>query len=167
VYGIGEARFARDFQNGQARQWNFIIERSLFRNWSASIGYTASVSRNLLNRSFPIQNLQSIPEATLAQWRADYIASNGTLNPATQLVPNPFQPSSGPLLPFAGALGAATIARQNTLFPYPRLIGSNAAVNSTDATTAASTTWATRRSGSGRWTSAASATCWRAPATTS
>jgi hypothetical protein len=134
VYGIGEARFARDFKNGQARQWNFVIERSLFRNWSASIGYTASVSRNLLNRSFPIQNLQSIPQATLAQWRAEYIASNGTLNPATQLVPNPFQPSSGPLLPFAGALGAATIARQNTLFPYPHLIGSNAAVNSTDAT---------------------------------
>ncbi len=29
--------------------------------WMASIGYSASVSRNLLNRSFPIQNLQSIP----------------------------------------------------------------------------------------------------------
>ena len=134
VYGIGEARFARDFQNGQSRQWNFIIERSLFRNWSTSIGYTASVSRNLLNRSFPIQNLQSIPAETLSLWRDQYIASNGTLNPSTQLVPNPFQPSSGPLLPFAGALGAATIARQNTLFPYPLLIGSNAAVNGTDAT---------------------------------
>ena len=46
-------------------------------------------------------------------------------------MPNPFQPSSGPLLPFAGALGAATIARQNTLFPFPHLIGSNAAVNRT------------------------------------
>ena len=70
-----------------------------------------------------IQNLQSIPVETLAQWRDQYIASNGTLNPATQLVPNPFQPSSGPLLPFAGALGAATIVWQNTLFPYPLLIG--------------------------------------------
>jgi hypothetical protein len=134
VYGIGEARFSRDFQNGQARQWNFFIERSLFRNWSTSVGYTASVSRNLLNRSFPIQNLQSIPAETLAQWRQQYIDSNGTLNPATQLVPNPFQPAGGPLLPFAGALGQATIARQNTLFPYPHLIGSNAAVNSTFAT---------------------------------
>jgi trimeric autotransporter adhesin len=133
VYGIGEARFARDFHNGQSRQWNFFVERSLFRHWSTSIGYTASASRNLLNRSFPIQNLQSIPASTLAQWREQYIASNGTLNPATQLVPNPFQPASGPLLPFAGGLGAATMARQNTLFPYPHLIGSNAAVNSTDA----------------------------------
>ena len=30
VYGIGEARFDRHFKNGQARQWNFFIERSLF-----------------------------------------------------------------------------------------------------------------------------------------
>ena len=66
VYGIGEARFDRHFKNGQARQWNFFIERSLVKNWMASIGYTASVSRNLLNRSFPIQNLQSIPADTLA-----------------------------------------------------------------------------------------------------
>ena len=72
----------------------------------------------------PVQPLVPDPEPaehpcrdTLAQWRDQYIASNGTLNPATQLVPNPFQPASGPLLPFAGALGAATIARQNTLFP--------------------------------------------------
>ena len=134
VYGIGEARFDRHFKNGQARQWNLFIERSLFKNWMASIGYTASVSRNLFNRSYPIQNLQSIPADTLAQWRDQYIASNGTLNPSTQLVPNPFQPASGPLLPFAGALGAATIARQNTLFPYPLLIGSNAAVDRSGAT---------------------------------
>jgi hypothetical protein len=134
VYGIGEARFDRHFKNGQARQWNFFIERSLFGSWMASAGYSASVSRNLFNRSYPIQNLQSIPAETLAQWRDQYIASNGTLNPATQQVPNPFQPSSGPLLPFAGALGAATIARQNTLFPYPLLIGSNAAVDRSGAT---------------------------------
>ena len=57
VYGIGEARFDRHFKNGQARQWNLFIERSLFKNWMASIGYTASVSRNLFNRSYPIQNL--------------------------------------------------------------------------------------------------------------
>jgi hypothetical protein len=134
VYGIGEARFERHFQNGQARQWNVFIERSMWSHWMVSAGYTASVSRNLLNRSFPIQNLQSLPADLLAQWRQQYIDSNGTLNPATQLVPNPFQPSSGGLLPFAGALGAATIARQNTLFPYPHLIGSNAAVNRTGAT---------------------------------
>ena len=134
VYGIGEARFSRHFQNGRSRQWNVILERQLWSHWMVSAGYTASVSRNLLNRSFPIQNLQSLPPELLEQWRQQYIQSNGTLNPADQQVPNPFQPAGGPPLPFAGVLGQATIARQNTLFPYPLLVGSNAAVNATDAT---------------------------------
>jgi trimeric autotransporter adhesin len=131
VYGIGESRFTRQFQNGRSTQWNIFVERSLATNWTVSAGYTASLSRNLLNRSFPIQNTQSIDQAVLDQWRATYIASNGTVNPATQLVPNPYQPSSGPLLPFAGVLGAATIARQTTFFPYPLLVPG--IVNSSDA----------------------------------
>ena len=107
VYGIGEARFDRHLKNGQARQWNFFIERALSARWMASIGYSASVSRNLHNRSFPIQNLQSIDPAILSQWRDQFIASNGTLNPSTQLVQNPWQPVSGPLVPFAGVLASA------------------------------------------------------------
>jgi hypothetical protein len=87
-----------------------------------------------LNRSFPIQNLQIIPAETLAEWRDQYIASNGSLNPANQQVPNPFQPATGPRIPFAGILGNATIPRQNTLFPFPHLVGSNAAWNRTGAT---------------------------------
>ena len=131
VYGIGESRPTRQFKNGRSTQWNVFVERSLGTIWTVSAGYTASLSRNLLNRSFPIQNLQSIDPAVLDQWRATYIASNGTVNPATQLVPNPYQPSSGPLLPFAGVLGAATIARQTTFFPYPLLVPG--IVNSSDA----------------------------------
>ena len=134
VYGIGEARFDRNLKNGQARQWNVFVERALNSRWMASIGYSASVSRNLHNRSFPIQNLQSIDPAILADWRNQFIASNGTLNPASQLVQNPWQPATGPLVPFAGVLGQRTIARQNTLFPYPLLVGSNAAVNLSQAT---------------------------------
>ena len=133
VFGIGEARFDRHFKNGRSTQWNVFVERQLGAAWIVSAGYTASASRNLLNRSFPIQNLQSIPADVLDQWRAQYVASNGTLNPATQLVQNPLQPATGPLVPFAGVLGQRTIARQNTLFPYPLLVGSNAAVNSSFA----------------------------------
>jgi trimeric autotransporter adhesin len=133
VYGIGEARFDRDLTNGQARQWNVFVERALGSRWMASIGYSASFSKNLHNRSFPIQNVQIIDPAILADWRNQYIASNGTLNPATQLVQNPWQPATGPLVPFAGILGQRTIARQNTLFPYPLLVGSNAAVNRSQA----------------------------------
>ena len=125
VYGIGEARFDRHLKNGQARQWNFFIERALGARWMTSIGYSASVSRNLHNRSFAIQNLQSIDPAILSQWRDQFIASNGTLNPATQLVQNPYQPATGPLVPFAGIIGQRTIPRQNTLFPYPLLVGSS------------------------------------------
>ena len=37
-------------------------------------------------------------------------------------------------MPYAGVLGQRTIPRQNTLFPYPLLVGSNAAVNLSQAT---------------------------------
>jgi trimeric autotransporter adhesin len=134
VYGIGEARFDRHFKNGKVMQWNVFIDRRLGEAWTASIGYTASVSRNLLNRSYPVQNLQSIDPAVLEAWRAQYIANNGTLNPATQQVPNPFQPSTGARLPFAGPLAAATIQRQNTLFQYPLLVGSNTGISRSGAT---------------------------------
>ena len=123
VYGIGEARFDRHLKNGQARQWNVFVERALGSRWMASIGYSASVSRNLHNRSFPIQNMQSIDPATRSRSGANqYIASNGTLNPATQLVQNPLQPATGPLRAVRRRARAATIARQNTLFPYPLLL---------------------------------------------
>ena len=133
IYGIGEARFSRDFKNGRSSQFNVFIERTLFDTYLVSIGYSASVSRDLINRSFPIQNLQSVSADVLADWRNQYIASNGTLNPATQQVPNPYQNPSSPL-PFAGPLAPQTIARQNTLFPYPLLIGPNSAINSSGAT---------------------------------
>ncbi len=132
VYGIGEARFDRHFKNGRAMQWNAFLERRLGDAFLVSIGYSASKSDHLLNRSFPIQSLQNIDQATLDSWRAQYIASNGTLNPATQQVPNPFQPSAGPRLPFVGALGATTLQRQNTLFPYPLLLGGG--ISTSDAT---------------------------------
>jgi hypothetical protein len=134
AYGIGEARFDRHYKNGLAMQWNLFVERRLGTAWLASAGYAASVSRNLMNRSFPIQNRQSLQSSTLAAWRQQYIDSNGSLNPATQQVQNPWQPATGNLIPFAGPLGARSIARENTLFPYPFLVGSAAAINLSQAT---------------------------------
>lgn len=134
AWGIGECRFNRQYKNGQAMQWNFFIERRFGESWMASIGYTASKSRHLMNRSFPIQNAQSLPAATLADWRQQWINSNGSLNPATQQVQNPWQPATGDLLPFKGPLASRTISRENTLYPYPLLIGSAAAINRSDAT---------------------------------
>jgi hypothetical protein len=134
AWGIGECRFDRNYKNGRSTQWNFFIEHRLGDAWMVSAGYAASVSRNLMNRSFAIQNQQSMPAATLAEWRQQWIASNGTLNPATQQVQNPWQPATGTLLPFKGPLGARTISRENTLYPYPLLVGSAAAINLSKAT---------------------------------
>jgi hypothetical protein len=133
VYGIGESRFDRRFENGRSHQFNVFVERLLADRWRVSLGYSSSLSRHLMNRSFPIQNLQSVPAEVLADWRSQYIASNGTLNPATQQVPNPYRPLAGNGS-FSGPLAAQTIARANTYFPYPLLVGSNAAVNSSNAT---------------------------------
>jgi trimeric autotransporter adhesin len=120
-YGFAQAFFDRDLKNGRALQWNFFVEKAFSGSWFASVGYSASHSTNLSNRGQPFQSLQSLSPSTLASWRDQYIASNGTLNPANQQVANPFQPTSGPLLPFVGALGGATIARYATLLPYPHL----------------------------------------------
>ena len=102
--------------------------------WMVSIGYSASVSRNLLNRSFPIQNLQSIDQAML-----DALARRST-SPATARsirrrsrcrIRTSRRRAAAAV---RRAAGGATIARQNTLFPYPLLVGSNAAINLSGAT---------------------------------
>jgi len=121
IYGVAECKFDRFYENGRALQWNFFIERRLSNTWFTSVGYSASHSTNLMNRSVPVNSLQQIPQSTLDAWKASYIASNGVTNPANELVPNPFQPTSGPLHGFTGSLGAATLARSATLYPYPLL----------------------------------------------
>ena len=42
VYGIGEARFDRNFKNGRMMQWNAFLERRLSDAFMVSIGYSAS-----------------------------------------------------------------------------------------------------------------------------
>ncbi len=123
VYGASEAKFDRYFKNGRAMQWNFFIEKRFTSTWFASVGYSASRSDNLYNSGFPIQNNQLLPVDLLDNWKASYIASNLTTNPATELISNPYQPAGGPLRRFTGALGAATIARESTYYPYPLLLG--------------------------------------------
>ena len=123
VYGTSEAKFDRYFRNGRAMQWNFFVERRFMGSWLASIGYSASRSDHLFNRNFAIQNNQLLPTDLVNSWADQFIASNLTLNPATQLIANPFQPTDGTVRNFTGNLGAATIARQSTYNPYPLLLG--------------------------------------------
>ncbi|MFB3776607.1 MAG: carboxypeptidase regulatory-like domain-containing protein [Bryobacteraceae bacterium] len=131
VYGWSQTQFNRYLKNGRAMQWNFFLEKSLSRAWFASVGYSASKSDRLINGHIPFQGIQNVPASTLAAWREQYIASNGTLNPATQQVPNPFQPTSGALRNFAGPLGARTISRYATLLPYPLLWATDASRSAT------------------------------------
>ncbi len=130
VYGVSEARFDRHLKNGRAMQWNFFIEKSFARTWFASVGYSASHSNYLPNRNYPFQNLQNLPASTLSGWRDQYIASNGTLNPANVQVANPWQPASpAPLLAFAGTLSGRTVPQYVTLLPYPLLFGNSSRIN--------------------------------------
>jgi trimeric autotransporter adhesin len=129
IYGVSEARFDRHLKNGMAKQWNLFIEKTIAKTWLVSAGYSASKTTNLSNRNQIYQNMQNVPAATLADWRARYIASNGTLNPANEQVPNPLQPASGPLLPFNGVIGGRTIPRYITYLPYPYLFGDGSRIN--------------------------------------
>ncbi len=125
VYGMGNTYFERNFKNGRAMQYNFFIEKRFLSAWFASLGYSGSKTDHLYFRAFPLQNNQLLPADLTNGWAASYIASSLALNPATQLITNPFQPTDGTVHKFSGALGAATIARQSTYYPYPLLTGNS------------------------------------------
>jgi len=131
IYGGSNALFNRQFKNGVTKQANFFVEKALgvTQQWLFSAGYSGAYSSNLLNRNYPFQNLQDVPQTTLSSWLSQYIASNGTINPSTVQIQNPWQPSSGPLLPFTGTLSGRTIPQFVALLPYPLLYGSGAGVN--------------------------------------
>jgi hypothetical protein len=131
IYGGSNALFTRYLNNGVAKQANVFLERSFGSNsqWLLSAGYSMSYSHNLMNRNWPLQNLQNIPQSALNTWRAQYIASNGATNPANVQVQNPWQPATGPLLPFNGTLAGRTIPQFITQLPYPLLYGSGAGVD--------------------------------------
>jgi hypothetical protein len=120
VYSPGTG-FTTNIPNGRAMQWNFTVEKRFSSAWFASATYSAAIGANLQTGWLSFENLQNLPTSTLASWRNQYIASNGTLDPSQQLIPNPYQPASGPLLPFGGSLGNATIPQYVTLLPYPLL----------------------------------------------
>ena len=121
IYGNSEAKFDRHFKNGRSLQYNVFLERRFLRSWMVSAGFSASKSNNLIWRNFPINSNQLIPSDLRASWASSYIASNLVTNPATAMIANPYQPSTGTLRPFNGYLAAGTIQQQYTYVPYPIL----------------------------------------------
>jgi hypothetical protein len=124
VWGVGETRFDHHLKNGLSKQWNIFIEKTFARKWFASVGYSASASRNLSNRMQNIQSSQMVPASVLTDWKSQWIANSGTTNPASQLVANPVQPNPSSLIPYSGTLGQATISRSFLYYPYPYLYSS-------------------------------------------
>jgi trimeric autotransporter adhesin len=121
IFGVSEDKFDRHFKNGMAQQWNVFVERTFARAWFLSVGYSASRSTNLMNRAYNINSLQIIDPTVLAGWRTQYIANNGTTNPASVQITNPYQPTSGSLLGFTGELGGKTLTQQYAYYKYPLL----------------------------------------------
>jgi hypothetical protein len=118
--GTPGPRFNRlDYKNGMVQQWNLFLQKQVAGTWLISTGYTASRGTHLPFARLPVNSLQHIPDSLLQSWRSSWIAASGRNNPATEQVPNPLQPSGGPLIPFNGSQGNATMARQDTLMQSP------------------------------------------------
>jgi outer membrane receptor protein involved in Fe transport len=120
IYGGLVRRFPQDYKNGYVQQWNAIFEQKLGDNWIISAGYIGSHGSRLQVTFINVNNPQFVEPALLVEWRNQFVASNGTVNPATQQIPNPFQPATGPLIPFgAGSIRNRTISRLEANLPYP------------------------------------------------
>ncbi|HEY3038565.1 MAG TPA: TonB-dependent receptor [Pyrinomonadaceae bacterium] len=130
LYG-GARRFPQDYKTGYVQQWNAFVERKFGSNYVVSAGYLGSHGSRLQIVFVPINSQQLVDPALLESWRNTYIATNGSNNPATQFICNPFQTlqtcnpatpntASGPLIPYGnGTIRNRTIQRIESFFPYP------------------------------------------------
>ena len=130
-YGINEAYFDRHLKNQVVNQANFFLEKSFgaSNQWLISVGWSDAVSHHLTTRNLAFENLESVDPSLLSLWKSQYIANNGGPDPSTQQVPNPYQPASGPLLPFQNALANQTISQFIPYLPYPLFYGGGQGLN--------------------------------------
>jgi hypothetical protein len=124
IYGTQTTYFDRHLKNQVAKQGNMFVEQAFGKDgqWIMSLGWSGAFSNNLTTRGQPFQNLQTIDQGLLGTWHDQYVASNGTTNPANVQVSNPYQTGST-LIPFQGGLSARTIQQQIPHMPYPLLWG--------------------------------------------
>ena len=134
TYGVNEAYFDRHFKNGVQNQYNFTVETTFGAKsqWQFSAGEVGSRSNHLFTRNLAFQNFQTISASApgqLAAWRATRIANNGSPDPAQVQATNPYQPSSGPLLPYQNQLAGATLLAYIPYLQYPLLQGGGNGLN--------------------------------------
>src|ERR1700680_2064320 len=102
--GLGQGVFGVDRNNGSgySQQWNFTVEKTIATNWNVELSYLGSKNTRL-----------GIPDANINQLPSQYLSLGSAL---LTRVSNPY---SGQI-PASSSLGAATIAQQQLLRPYPR-----------------------------------------------
>ena len=102
--GLGQGVFGvdRGTGSGYAQQWNFTLQKTLGKDWSAETGYLGS---KLTRLGVPDTNLNQLPSADLS------LGSQ-----LTQQVANPYLGQ----IPPSSSLGGPSIARQQLLRPFPR-----------------------------------------------
>jgi hypothetical protein len=108
------------YKVGHTDQWNVFIERQLSSTWLVNAGYVGSKSGLLPWRQFPLNGNFAVPAATLAGYRATWLASNGTNDPSQTQVANPVPALIGHA---SGASGGATITAIQSQMPYLAALG--------------------------------------------
>ena len=102
--GLGQGVFGADRTNGSgySQQWNFTVQKTFGSDWNLELAYLGSKNTRL-----------GIPDANINQLPAEYLSLGSAL---LAKVPNP----NFGQIPSSSSLGAATIAQQLLLRPYPR-----------------------------------------------
>jgi hypothetical protein len=102
--GLGQGVFGADRHNGSgySQQWNFTVQKTIGTNWNIEAAYLGSKNTRL-----------GIPDANINQLPAQYLSMGAAL---LTRVSNPYFGQ----IPVSSSLGAATIAQQQLLRPYPR-----------------------------------------------
>ena len=102
--GLGQGVFGVDRNNGSgySQQWNFTVQKTLGRDWNVETGYLGSKNTRL-----------GIPDANINQLPAEALSLGAAL---LTRVTNPYFGQ----IPSSSSLGAATIAQQQLMRPYPR-----------------------------------------------
>ncbi len=102
--GLGQGVFGVDRNNGSgySQQWNFTAEKTIGQNWNFELSYLGSKNTRL---GIPDANINQLPSQDLALGAA--------------LLAKVANPYFG-MIPASSSPGAATIAQQQLLRPYPK-----------------------------------------------
>jgi hypothetical protein len=102
--GLGQGVFAVDRNNGSgySQQRNLTVQRAFGHNWNLEVAYLGSKNTRL-----------GVPDANINQLPTQYLSQGQTLLTPVQ---NPYFG----IIPASSSLGAATIAQQQLLRPFPK-----------------------------------------------